>query len=300
MATCNPEALASTIECLLCIKGQRTSEAVKTWLVRQYMGNSSTPEQLWAAATAAGFGKLTLKQASQAIVYLVCAAGGGTCAPEALNAAAVSFQKFSWQQSQAAIIYFLATVTGEPINAETLTNSAVTLGFQNLPVKAMRQIQAYLLAGNMTPEALNVATECFQCVGQMELLAMETYAYCSLTGGELVLMTEQFALTDGTSLTTSFSVSTKPQYIRMVLVCTAQDVNGFYTFNPGDELDCFGVFDNHLYEVPFACGYQAAGSAIFVRYNGEGGNGMRYAYGTGQFSAYFASMSNFSMKVYYF
>lgn len=303
--TCTPESLSTAIECLLCIKGERTSEAVKTYLVASLAGNSGSPEQLMAGMVSAGYDKLTMKQCSEGIVWLLCEKGGGTCTPEALNAEAVSFQKFSWQQSQAAIIYLLASEQGETTNPETLVNSAITEGFQNLPLKAMRQIQAWLLAtytfGSLTPKELVADTECFQCLSKYELLAMEVYGYCNLIDPNgIVFNTEQFALTDGSSLTTEFAVATKPQIIRMVLVCTAQDANGFFTWNPGDELDCFGIFDNNLFEQPFACFYQAASSAIQVRYNGESGGSMRYAYGTGPFSGLFNSMNNFSMKVYYF
>ena len=181
---CNPETLAGLISSLVKIKGDRTSEAVKTWLLAQLVGNNSTPESLWATTVTAGYNKLTSKQADQGIVYLVCTKAGGTCTPEALNAAAVSQQKFTWQQFQAAIIYLLAVAQGKTINAESFVNSAVKLGFQQLPVKAARQIQAYLLSvyafGSLTPKQLNTKTVCWQCVGRRELLAQEVYSYCQL------------------------------------------------------------------------------------------------------------------------
>jgi|SRR5579872_624603 len=181
---CNPETLAGLIPSLVKLKCDRTSEAVKTWLLAQLVGNSATPESLWATTVAAGYNKLTLKQADQGIVFLVCHKAGGTCTPEALNAAAVSLQKFTWQQFQAAIIYLLAVAGNRTINAESFANSAVKLGFQQLPIKAMRQIQAYLLGvyafGSRTPKQLNTDTACWQCQGQRELLAQEVYAYCQL------------------------------------------------------------------------------------------------------------------------
>jgi hypothetical protein len=181
---CNPETLAGLIPSLVKLKGDRTSEAVKTWLLTQVVGNNSTPESLWATTTSNGYGKLTLKQADQGIVFLLCHKTGGNCTPEALNAAAVALQKFTWQQFQAAIIYLLAVTAGKAINAESFANSAITLGFQKLPMKALRQIQAYLLAvyafGSLTPKQLNLDTVCWQCVGRRELLAQEVFGYCQL------------------------------------------------------------------------------------------------------------------------
>lgn len=184
--TCNPETLTSASVCLQCIKGERTSEAVKTWLVARFAGNSQTPEQLWKSVVTAGYNKLTLKQALQGIVWLLCTIAGGTCTPEAMNAASVAYQKLPWQAVQASIIYLLATNTGQTVTGESLTRNAVTLGYQDFSIKECRQAQAYLLAsklGGMTPKQLNLNTACFQCMGSIELLALETLGTCQATGG---------------------------------------------------------------------------------------------------------------------
>lgn len=184
---CNPETLTASSVCLQCIKGERTSEAVKTWLIAKFTGNNQTPEQLWKSVVSAGYNKLTLKQALQAIVWLLCSIAGGVCTPEAMNAASVAYQKMPWQAVQANIIYLLATSTGRAISGEFLTKQAVTLGYQDFSVKQSRLAQAYLLAtykfGAITPKQLNLDTACFQCLGNVELLALETLGTCLATGG---------------------------------------------------------------------------------------------------------------------
>lgn len=107
----------------------------------------------------------------------------------------------------------------------------------------------------------------------------------------LTLNTAQFALTDGTPAQFTVSVTAKPQIMRLVLLCTVADTAS--GFNPGDEVDCFGIWNGDYMCCPFSCGYVNATANVILNYDQAPGSNSNYN------GLVFTSFSNFSLKIYY-
>ena len=180
MAVLDPESLALEVKCYACLTGQRTVEAVRAYLTAQIAGNASTPNQLVALATAAGYVKLSEKQLREAIIYFLCLNSGQNCTPSSLSAASVCYQCLSWRQFDAADVYLLAQAAGDNDSIEDITSGAIEAGWQNATIWQLMAVQAYLLSiiatgSVMDKNALATAIACFQCIGAVPFRAMEIY-----------------------------------------------------------------------------------------------------------------------------
>jgi len=105
-----------------------------------------------------------------------------------------------------------------------------------------------------------------------------------------------YALTEGTILNTSFihGLGHTPGYLRLVLLCTANDSNSGIL--AGQEIDAWAFFDNDQTAQPFSVG--ADSTKIYLEYNGDIGNPYIIIWWAGA-RKFMSSMSNFSLKVYW-
>jgi hypothetical protein len=107
------------------------------------------------------------------------------CSVQSLKTASVAYQKLSWRQWNASIIYLMATGLALPINVGAFLATAISLGWQKVPIKTQLGVQIYLLSNKILGSTVNVQTlatdaSCFQCLGERELFAMEVFLWCQL------------------------------------------------------------------------------------------------------------------------
>ncbi len=69
--TCQPSDLVSEAKCFECLS-EKEMLAIQTYLLAQINAGATTPTALWAAAVAAGFGKVSEKELLAMQVYLMC------------------------------------------------------------------------------------------------------------------------------------------------------------------------------------------------------------------------------------